>query len=177
MSRSPCQFSRAERFVMLAVPATRWLLGIQCLLSGVNWWYKILPFPNLFDPPSMPVKSEIVGAMIASGWMFTAAKGVEVALGLSLLANRFVPLMLVVAFPVLLMTFLLDAMIGPTIVGWLQGLVAWPVLWAKLLDATYFGGAVIIMHLFLMLAYGDAYKPLLALRSAPSFGFGREPEA
>lgn len=177
MNLPPARLSRSERFVELAVPTTRWLLGIQCLLSGLNWWYKILPFPNLFDPPGMPVKSAIVGAMIASGWMFTAAKAVEVALGLALLWNRYVPLMLVVAFPVLLMTFLLDAMIGPALLGWLQGTVAWPVLWAKLLDATYFGGAVIVMHLFLMLAYADAYKPLLASRRAPRFGFAREHEA
>lgn len=115
-----------DRFLTLSVPAVRWLLGIQCLLVGLNWWFKILPFPNLFDPPGMPVKSAIIRVMIQSGWMFTAAKAVEVLLGLSLIFNRYVPLMLVVSFPVIFMTFILDALIGPTLLAWLQGAGANP---------------------------------------------------
>jgi hypothetical protein len=159
---------RPGRFLTLSVPAVRWLLGVQCLLSGLNWWFKILPFPNLFDPPGMPVKSAIVGVMIQSGWMFTAAKAIEVLLGLSLLANRFVPLMLVVSFPVIFMTFILDALIGPTIMAWLAGSAPIQHLWAKLLDATFFGGAVIVMQVYLMLSYIDSYRPMLRPRAAPT---------
>ena len=155
---------RLDRFLTLSVPTVRWLLGIQCLLSGLNWWFKILPFPNLFDPPGTPVKSAIVGVMIQSGWMFTAAKAVEVLLGLSLIFNRYVPLMLVVSFPVIFMTFILDALIGPTVMAWLHGAVPFQHLWAKLLDATFFGGAVIVMQGYLMLAYFDAYRPMLQAR-------------
>jgi hypothetical protein len=162
--------NRTDAFIAASVPAVRWLLGIQCLLSGLNWWYKVLPFPNMFDPPGMPVKSEIVGVMIHSGWMFTAAKAIELALGLALLFNRFVPLMLVVAFPVLLMTFMLDALIGSTVMGWLGGNVPIQHLWAKLLDATFFGGAVIVMQVFLMLAYFDHYRPMLAFKARPDVG-------
>lgn len=174
MTERPVSTDGLERFVALTVPATRWLLGIQCLLSGINWWYKILPFPNLFDPPGMPVKSEIVGAMIQSGWMFTGAKAIEVALGIALLTNRFVPLMLAAAFPVLLMTFLLDALVGPALIGWLQGTVPFQHLWAKLLDLTFFGGAVIVMQLFLMVAYFDCYRPMLAFKAKPDFHLGGE---
>ena len=159
---------RLDRFLTLSVPAVRWLLGIQCLLSGINWWFKILPFPNLFDPPGMPVKSAIVGVMIQSGWMFTAAKAVEVLLGLSLIFNRYVPLMLVVSFPVIFMTFILDALIGPAVMGWLHGTVPIQHVWAKLLDATFFGGAVIVMQGYLMLAYFDSYRPMLQARARPT---------
>lgn len=158
---------RTARFLALSVPAVRWLLGVQCLLSGVNWWFKILPFPNLFDPAGMPVKSAIVGVMIQSGWMFTAAKAIEVLLGLSLLFNRFVPLMLVVSFPVIFMTFILDAMIGPAVMAWAQGQAPFQHVWAKLLDAVFFGGAVIVMQGFLMLSYFDHYRPMLAARARP----------
>lgn len=159
---------RLGRFLTLSVPAVRWLLGIQCLLSGLNWWFKILPFPNLFDPPGMPVKSAIVGVMIQSGWMFSMAKAVEILLGLALIFNRYVPLMLVVSFPVLFMTFILDALIGPTIMAWLQGAAPIQHVWAKLLDATFFGGAVIVMQGYLMLAYFDAYRPMLQARNRPT---------
>lgn len=163
---SPHQ-DRLDRFFALSIPTVRWLLGVQCLLSGLNWWYKVLPFPNLFDPPGMPVKSPIVGAMIQSGWMFTAAKAVEVLLGLALVANRFVPLMLVVSFPVIFMTFMLDAMIGPTVLAWWHGTAPIQHVWAKLLDATFFGGAVIVMQVYLMLIYFDAYRPMLNSRVTP----------
>ena len=160
---------RIDRFLAASVPAVRWLLGIQCLLSGLNWWFKVLPFPNLFDPPGMPVKSAIVGVMIQSGWMFTAAKAIEVLLGLSLVFNRFVPLMLVVSFPVIFMTFILDALIGPTVLAWLQGTAPIQHVGAKLLDATFFGGAVIVMQVYLMLTPFDAYRPLFAPKAAPSW--------
>lgn len=158
---------RLDRFLAASVPTVRLLLGIQCLLSGLNWWYKVLPFPNLFDPPGMPVKSAIVGAMIQSGWMFTAAKTIEVLLGLALVLNRFVPLMLVASFPVIFMTFMLDALIGPTITAWWHGAVPIQNVWAKLLDATFFGGAVIVMQVYLMLMYFDAYRPMFHARATP----------
>ena len=164
---SAASADRLDRFLTLSVPAVRWLLGIQCLLSGINWWFKILPFPNLFDPPGMPVKSPIVGVMIQSSWMFTAAKGIEVLLGLSLLFNRYVPVMLVVSFPVIFMTFILDALIGPTVMAWLQGAAPIQHVLAKLLDATFFGGAVIVMQGYLMLAYFDAYRPMFQARARP----------
>lgn len=165
MSRAFPSPDATDSFLTHSVTAVRWLLGIQCLLSGLNWWFKILPFPNMFDPPGMPVKAEIVRTMIDSGWMFTAAKLVEVALGIALLTNRFVPLMLVVAFPVLLMTFMMDALIGDTVLAWFQGNVPFQHLWAELLDMIFFGGAVIVMQLFLMLSYFDHYRSMLTFRA------------
>ncbi|GLT00275.1 hypothetical protein GCM10007897_16590 [Sphingobium jiangsuense] len=147
--------------------AVRWLLGIQCLLSGINWWYKILPFPNMFDPPGLPVKAEVVRAMLDSGWMFTAAKAVEVALGLSLLFNRYVPLMLVVSFPVIFLTFMLDANFLPALGGYWHGDAPFQHLAAKVLDMLYFGGACLAMQVFLMLSHFDRYRPMLIARAAP----------
>lgn len=155
-------------FLQRSVVAVRWLLGVQCLLSGLNWWFKILPFPNIFDPPGMPVKSAIVHTMIESGWMFDAAKAIEVALGLALILNRFVPLMLVVSMPVILMTFLLDAWIFDALFGWLRGEVPFTIFFAKFLDMVFFGGCVLVMQIFLMLAYLDLYRPMLAYRTRPN---------
>lgn len=164
---APPSPDRTDAFLQRSVVAVRWLLGLQCLMSGINWWVKILPFPNIFDPPGMPVKTPIVGTMIESGWMFDAAKGIEVALGLALLFNRFVPLMLVVSMPVILMTFLVDALIWGAVVAWFQGQVAFGYLAAKLLDLTFFGGAVLVMQIFLILSYFDHYRPMLVRRATP----------
>ena len=154
-------------FLDWSVRAVRWLLGVQCLMSGINWWVKILPFPNIFDPADMPVKAAIVRTMIDSGWMFTAAKMIEVALGLALLSNRFVPLMLLVSFPVIFMTFMLDAMIGPTLLAWFAGTASNQALWAKFLDLVYFGGACLVMQIYLIISYWNVYRPLLRAKATP----------
>ena len=75
-----------------SVLAIRYLLGVQYLLSGLNWWIKMLPFPNIWDPPA-PMKHAVANAMIDSGWMYHLAKIIEVATGLALVTNQFVPLM------------------------------------------------------------------------------------
>lgn len=159
---------RLGTFLAISTPTVRWLLGVQCLLSGINWWFKILPFPNMFDPPDMPVKAEIVRAMLNSGWMFTAAKVIEVALGISLLTSRFVPLMLVASFPVIFMTFMLDANFLPAFAGWLTGSAPFQPFAAKFLDMVYFGGACLVMQLYLMLCYFDCYRPMLAFKVTPA---------
>lgn len=148
-----------------AIVAVRWILGVQCLLSGLNWWFKILPFPNIHEPLVLPMKAEIVATMIKSGWMFSAAKVIEVSLGVSLLTNRFTVLMLVVAFPVLVMTFLLDAI--PFFLGvprFLAGELSGRNLWAALLDMIFFGGSVFLMQAYLMLEWIDRYLPMFVAK-------------
>ncbi|PJG46221.1 hypothetical protein CAF53_18630 [Sphingobium sp. LB126] len=161
--------AKSEGFLQASTLCIRWLLGIQCMLHGINWWIKILPFPNMFDPPGLPVKAEIVRVMLDSGWMFGAAKCIELALGLALITNRFVALMLVVAVPVTFMTFITDALIWKDIVAWATGHASNAHIFAKLLDAIYFGGAVLVMQAFLMFAYFDQYRPMLAWRANPRF--------
>jgi hypothetical protein len=143
----------------------RWLLGIQYLISGINWWYKMLPFPSLHDGPGTPQKHQIAVAMIATGWMFGLTKAIEIGTGLSLLLNRFVPLMLVVSMAVAVTTFLLDAFIGDEITGWFAGTVSSKILVANILDLIYWGGAVLVMQVFLMLGYLHYYRPMLVARA------------
>lgn len=157
----------------------RWLLGIQSLASGLNWWVKILPFPNIHEPVTGPVKHEILRVMVDSGWMFTTTKVIELLLGLALILNRQAVLMLVVAFPVMLMTFLLDFFpfarnIGPFLSGHLSGAA----FLHSLLDMLYFGAGVFVMQAYLMSAFFDDYRALFAVRpgSAPA-GWSRLFEA
>lgn len=144
-----------------AVVIVRWVLGVQCLLSGLNWWFRILPFPNILDPVGGPMKHQVIAAMIATGWMFSAAKIVEILVGVALLANRFAVLILVVAFPILMTTFLLDAIpFGRAVVGFAAGQVTGANLWAAFLDMIFFGGAVFLMQGHLMIEWFGNYRQL-----------------
>jgi hypothetical protein len=159
----------AHSLYLKSVVAVRWLLGIQYLIDGLNFWYKMLPFPNIHDPPGMPMKAAVVGAMIATGWMFHLAKALEVLTGLALLSNRFVPLMLAVSAPVAISTFLLDAFFLHLVVEWLAGRTAFATAWAGFLDMIFFGGALLLMQVYLMLAYLHHYQPMLAARTKPQY--------
>lgn len=148
-----------------AVTAVRWLLGIQSLGSGINWWIKILPFPNMHEQIEGPVKHEILRVLIESGWMFSTAKVLEIALGLALIFNRYAVLMLVLSFPVIVMTFLLDLFpflnnIGPFLSGSVDG----PTLWASFLDMLFFGAGVFVMQVYLMSEYFGDYRQLFTVR-------------
>ncbi len=148
-----------------AIVAMRWFLGVQALLSGVNWFYQLLPFPTMSVAIEGPIKHQILATMIDSGWMFTSAKVIEILLGLALLTNRHAVLMLVVSFPVMLMTFLLDlwpflGSFGPFLAGDMSGAA----FWASFLDMLYFGAGVFIMQAYLMSEYFDDYRSLFVGR-------------
>lgn len=149
--------------------AVRWLLGAQYLMSGINWWVKILPFPSMHDPITMAQKHQIAVAMISTGWMFGATKVIELLTGLSLVLNRYVPLMLVVSMAVAVTTFLLDAIFPEVISGWFAGTVGTHELVANIIDAIYWGGAVLTMQVFLMIGYLHVYRPMLAAKADTKF--------
>ena len=150
-----------------AIVVARWFLGVQSLCSGFNWWIKILPFPNMHDHITGPVKHEILKTMIDSGWMFSSAKVIEIALGLALIFNRHAVLMLVISFPVMLMTFLLDLFpFLANIPPFISGGVDLPTMWASFLDMLYFGAGVIAMQAYLMSEYFDDYRQLFVVRPA-----------
>lgn len=153
---------RINRFLVIAVLV---LLGVQYVLGGLNWWVKLFPFPNFFDEPAGPGKHAVLDAMIATGWMFTAAKIVELLTGLALLARRFVPLMLVMSFPVALTTFVIDALIAGDFMAWLAGEVSGAFMWSRVMDLIFFGGAVLAMQAYLMLAWFPYLRPLLEPRA------------
>ena len=86
------------------------------------------------------------GALLRSGYMFPLIKGTEVAVGALLLANRFVPLALVVIAPVIVNIFAFHAFLAPS------GVVLASVLAA--------------LEIALAWAHRSAYRPLLAARTA-----------
>jgi len=147
-----------------AITVVRILLGVQSLISGLNWWVKLLPFPNINEAVG-PTKHEILRVMVESGWMFTTTKALEVIVGLALLLNRHAVLALVLAFPIMLMTFLLDLFpllrdLGP----FLGGEVSGAALWARVLDMLFFGAGVFVMQAYLMSEWFGDYRSLFVVR-------------
>src|SRR5688572_27791919 len=75
----------------------RIILGLIFFVFGLNGFLHFAPLPP------MPEKATLfLGALGASGYMFTLIKATEILVGAALLANRFVPLALVVLAPVVL---------------------------------------------------------------------------
>jgi uncharacterized membrane protein YphA (DoxX/SURF4 family) len=127
-----------------APAAARFLLGATFFVFGLNG------FLNFIPPPSEPLPQgaiELGTAFMKSGYLFQLIKGTEVVAGLLLLANRFVPLALVVLAPVIVNIMAFHLWLLPSGTG---------------LSVVLLG-----LELFLAWAYRQAYTPLLAARSAP----------
>lgn len=88
--------------------AAQFFFGGWFLLHGLNHWMHFFPQP----PGSSPIASQLIGALIASG-LFTLVKALEVITGLMLLANRWVPLAIVLAFPIGISIAYLDYAANP----------------------------------------------------------------
>ncbi len=74
----------------------RLLLGLTFFVFGLNYFLEFLPKPDNMDPEM----GAFLGAIVA-GKLLAVAKIVEIAAGLALLTNRFVPLALALLAPVL----------------------------------------------------------------------------
>jgi uncharacterized membrane protein YphA (DoxX/SURF4 family) len=80
----------------IALLVARYLLGLAFFVFGLNGFFHFLPMPQ----PS-PQGGAFLGALAATGYMFPLIKGVEVFSSVLLLANRAVPLALVLLAPIL----------------------------------------------------------------------------
>ncbi len=121
--------------------AARILLGLVFFVCGLDGFLHFLPQPT--EPPSEGAMA-LAMALFKSGYMFPLIKGTEVAAGALLLANRFVPLALVIIAPVIVNIFAFHAFLAPS------GLVLASVL--------------VALELALAWSHRAAYRPLLAVR-------------
>ncbi len=120
----------------IAKLVVRILLGIMMVVFGLNKFLQFIPLPEL-----TPEAGKFMGALMDSGYIMEIVAIVEIVTGLLLLANKFVPLALVILFPVMLNAFLFHAV----------------------LDIAGVGGAAfaVAMNIFLFFAYKDKYSELL----------------
>jgi hypothetical protein len=142
---APTLTTTASRSITRYVAAgARVLLGLVFFVCGLDGFLHFLPQPT--EPPSEGAMSFAV-ALIKSGYMFPLIKGTEVAVGALLLANRLVPLALVVIAPVIVNIFAFHAFLAPS------GLVLASVL--------------VALEITLAWVHRSAYRPLLAVRTPP----------
>lgn len=134
------------------ITLVRWCFGLDYVINGVNWFYKIItPYPSLSDFAHFKPPADVVGAMIENGVLFTAAKAIEVVAGAALLANRFVPLALVVAMTVSMPVFMVDVL-HPQ----------------PRLRASIMGSGALLMNTYLLCAYFAHYRALLTSHATPA---------
>jgi putative oxidoreductase len=126
------------------VTGLRLFLAADLLLNGVNFWLHFLP---ITVPDSIPARA-LMDGLIASG-LFNFVKYIEIASGLALLVNRYVPLALIVMLPLTVVIFWVDCVLIRTPEGFL------------------FGGTTAVVHGLLMLAYFKYYQGLLIERPEP----------
>lgn len=129
------------------IAVLRILFGLHFLFNGLNYVFHFIDIPK----PPAEMANVVMDALVNSG-MFSIAKTVEVVTGLMLIANRYVPLALVLAFPVTIVITYVDVML--TGVPLYAGLGLVTLLWN--------GG--------LMLAYLRYYRPFLVRSATPGLG-------
>ncbi len=111
------------------------IMGLMLVVFGLNGFLGFLPQPEL------PVKAgAFFGALLETGFMIPLIMGIEVLVGLALLANRGVPLALTVLAPVVVNIVAFHIFLAPA--GSAPGI--------------FLAG----MTLFLAWRYRDAYRDL-----------------
>jgi uncharacterized membrane protein YphA (DoxX/SURF4 family) len=121
----------------------RVLLGLVFFVFGLNGFLNFIPPPPADTIPAGA--ADLAGAMMKSGYLFQLIKGTEVAAGLLLLSNRFVPLALTMLAPVIVNILAFHAFLAPS------GL-AIPFV-------------VLALELYLAWSYRSVFRPMLAMRA------------
>jgi putative oxidoreductase len=123
----------------IAVIIVRVLMGLLFLFSSVTYLFNLIPVPPLEG--DMKTFSE---GLAASGYLMTLIKVTELICSLALISGFFVPLAIVVLFPIIVNIFFVHLMLAP------EGM---PVAIFVLVGA-----------LFIAYAKRDHYKGLLAAK-------------
>ena len=86
----------------------RYLLGLILVVFGLNGFLNFIPIPAPADPMKL-----FMMALFATGYLMPIVKFIEIAVGICLLANKFVPLSLVILAPITINIFLVHAFLDP----------------------------------------------------------------
>lgn len=92
----------------IAVIIVRVLLGLLFLFSSVTYLFNLIPVPPLEG--DMKTFSE---GIMASGYLMTLIKATELVCSLALISGFFVPLAIVVLFPIIVNIFFVHLMLAP----------------------------------------------------------------
>ena len=122
----------------------RILLGLMFTVFGLNG------FLNFIPPPKTPVPegaAAFAGALMNTGFMMPLVSGTQLISGLLLLFNLFAPLALALLAPIIVGIISFHLFLAPGSIG--PGIV------------------VLAMEVYLAWTYGEAFRPMLAMRVSP----------
>ncbi len=123
-----------------AAMVTRILFGLLFLVFGLNGFFQFIPLPA----PSAE-GGAFLGALAKTGYMFPLIKVVEIASGLALVANFFVPFALVLIAPIVVNIVFYHACLDPA--GMALPLV------------------LLVLHVFTSYSYRAYFKELFSVKS------------
>lgn len=127
------------------VTVTRTIVGLFVLVSGLNAFVPLTPMPVLENPTG-----KLVMLAFTQSGMMEFAKVVEIICGLALVMNLYVPLTLVVFYPITCIIAFLDLLIL-----------------GKEANALYFGGALFVWHTITLFFYLPYYRSMFVRRAQP----------
>ncbi len=119
----------------------RVLLGLVFVVFSLNYFVRFLPA----QPPPPASAMALLGGLVASK-MLAVVKAIELAAGIALLANRFVPLALTLLAPIVVAITIVHVTVLPSGLGMAVFLVA--------------------VEAFLAWSYRAAFAPMLRARVA-----------
>lgn len=92
----------------IAIIIVRSLLGLLFLFASISYFFKLAPPPELTGA----MKTYFEG-LVASGYVLTVVKSIELLCGLLFISGRLVPLATVVIFPIVVNIVLTHAFLAP----------------------------------------------------------------
>ena len=128
-----------------AILVARLLLGLIFTVFSLNYFFPFLPPPEMSESAA-----GLWGALAGSGYMVPVMKVIELAAGVLLLGGILVPLSLTLLAPIIVNIVLFHVFLDPA---------GMPV-----------GILVLVLEVFLVWAYRDAFKGVLDPRAKPAVG-------
>lgn len=134
--------SKPGKITHIVTTVARLLLGLPLVVFGLNLFLNFIPQP---ETPMPERAMAFAGALAATGYMMPLIGLTQLFAGLCLLANRFVPLALVVFFPFMVNSIAFHVFLEPS------GLPM--------------AGVFLFLNLLLAWMHREAYRPLLTARA------------
>lgn len=92
----------------IATIIVRVLVGLMFLFASITYFFNLIPVPEMTG--KMKTFNE---GIAASGYIMTVVKVFELLCGIAFVSGRFVPLAVVVIFPIALNILLVNVFLGP----------------------------------------------------------------
>lgn len=87
----------------------RILLGLGMIVFGLNKFLEFMPMPEV-----SPEMGSWMGAIMATGFVMKLVAVIEIATGVLILINKYVPLALIILLPVMVIAFLSHLLLDPS---------------------------------------------------------------